>query len=59
MSHLDKCDNHQLDKIQKMFNVLENPFSKLKTEHQRLQFLESNHLFFKPTKVVIVLVRKK
>lgn len=57
--HLDKCDNHQLDKIKKMFNVLENPFSKLNTEYQRLQFLETNHLFFKPKKVVIGFVGEK
>lgn len=57
--HLYKCDNHQLDKIKKMFNVLENPFSKLNTEYQRLQFLETNHLFFKPKKVVIGFVGEK
>lgn len=59
MPNLDKCDTNQLDKIQKMFNVLENPFSKLNTEYHRLQFLETNNLFFKPKKVVVGFVGEK
>lgn len=36
--HLYKCDNHQLDKIKKIFSVLEKPFSKLNTEYQILEY---------------------
>jgi len=51
--YLTNCDNSRLIEIQNMFNILENPFSKLKTEYQRIKYFESNNVFFKPKTIVL------
>jgi len=41
-----------------MFNILETPFFKLKTEYQRIKYFESNNVFFKPKTIVLGFIKE-
>jgi len=57
--YLINCDYTKLIEINKMFNLLENPFINLKTEYQRIKYFESNNLFFRPKTIVLGFTKEK
>lgn len=56
---LKSCDPVQKHEIDKLFEVLENPFSKLNTDHLRMKYLEDNNLFFKPQTINVGYCKEK
>jgi len=56
---LDKCTSEQIQEIDKLFNVLVNPFAKLDTKFLRMKYLEENNLYVKPKSVVVGYTKEK
>lgn len=56
---MKSCDPVHKHEIDKLFEVLENPFSKLNTDHLRMKYLEDNNLFFKPQTINVGYCKEK
>ncbi|KAE9528505.1 hypothetical protein AGLY_012076, partial [Aphis glycines] len=56
---LKSCNPIQKYEIDKLLEVLKNPFSKLNTDHLRIKYLEDNNLFFKPRTINVGYCKEK
>ncbi|CAI6372799.1 unnamed protein product [Macrosiphum euphorbiae] len=59
MPHLFNSNKTEIAEIEKILTVLENPFSKFRTEYKRFKYFETNNLFSKPKTVVIGFVNQQ
>lgn len=54
-----QCDSSTKLEVEKMFDSLQDPFFELQTHYQRIKYLISNNLFFKPETVVVGHTKEK
>lgn len=53
------CNSSTKIEVENMFDSLQDPFSELQTHYQRIKYLISNNLFFKPETVVVGHIKEK
>lgn len=56
---INTCTPYKMHEIDKLFKVLDNPFSKLDTKFLRMKYLVKNILYVKPKTVVVGYTKEK